>query len=384
MNVLHIYRTYFPDPPGGLQEAIRQICVGCKDLGVSSAVYTLSPTPKPLEFDRPEAHVYRSRSWMAPASCDLGAWHSLTQFSRAAAWADVLHFHFPWPYGDVLNLLPAARQKPRVMTYHSDIVKQKLLGALYSPLMRHTLATMDKVIATSPPYARTSEVLKANLRPEQLKVIPLGMADIDQTLPLAPEGSALIQRLGLEDKPFVLALGVLRYYKGLNTLVAAAKAINGTVVIAGSGPEGEALRQQAREAGLNNVVFAGQVSEPEKMALLRHCTAMALPSHLRSEAYGMVLLEAAIHGKPMISCEIGTGTSFINQHEKTGFVIKPEDPAALSHAANALLHNRGLAETYGMAARARYEENFTDRIMAQSYHDLYHEVCRKRPGTTGH
>ncbi len=384
MNVLHIYRTYFPDPPGGLQEAIRQICVGCKDLGVNSAVYTLSPNPEPLEFDRPEAHIFRSRSWMAPASCDLGALHSWTQFAKAANWADVLHFHFPWPYADVLNLLPAAGRKPRVMTYHSDIVKQKLLGALYSPLMRHTLATMDKVVATSPPYAKTSDVLKANVRPERLQVIPLGMADIDASEALGPEADRLIARLGLAGKPFVLALGVLRYYKGLNTLVAAAKDIEGTIVIAGSGPEGAALRQQAKEAGLSNVVFAGQVSEVEKKALLRHCTGLALPSHLRSEAYGMVLLEAAIHSKPMISCEIGTGTSFINQHEKTGFVIKPEDPAALSHAANALLHNRGLAESYGRAARIRYEENFTDRIMAQSYHDLYHQVSRQPPGTSGH
>lgn len=377
MKVLHIYRTYFPDPPGGLQEAIRQICAGCKTLGVESAVYTLSPQPRPYEFDRPEAHVIRSKSWMAPASCDLGAWHSLTQFSRAADWADVLHFHFPWPYGDVLNLLPAARRKPRVMTYHSDIVKQKFLGAMYRPLMKHTLSSMDKVIATSPPYAQTSEVLQSFVAPDRLQVIPLGMADIDQTSPLPQEAERLLDRLGIRSKPFVLALGVLRYYKGLATLVEAAANIQGTVVIAGSGPEGPALQAQARTAGLTNVVFAGQVSEEEKRVLLRACTAMALPSHLRSEAYGMVLLEAAIHGKPMISCEIGTGTSFINQHEQTGFVVAPNAPSALSSAINTLFQNPKLAQRYGLAARTRYAQSFTDRIMASSYRNLYAEVSSR-------
>lgn len=371
MKVLHIYRTYFPDPPGGLQEAIRQICAGCRDQGVESAIFALSPQPLPADIDRPEGRVHRARSWWAPASCDLGGWNAVRRFSTAADWADVLHFHFPWPYADLLNLLPAAR-KPKLMTYHSDIVKQKLLGALYAPLMHHTLGSMDAVVATSPPYAKTSQVLTRWVHPKRLKVIPLCMEDVPHQ---TGTDTGLLQRLGLRSgQPFFLALGVLRYYKGLHTLIEAAGQTRARIVIAGSGPEREALQAQVQNLGITNVVFAGQVSETEKHALLGTCTALVLPSHLRSEAYGMVLLEAAVHARPMISCEIGTGTSYINQHGQTGLVVAPEAPAQLADAMNRFVDEPGLALRLGDNARVRYEQHFSLPVMAGAYARLYREI----------
>ena len=375
MKVLHVYRTYYPDPPGGLQQAIRQISGGCKALGIDSSIYTLSPTPQPTRIDRPEGTVVRGKSYWAPASCDLGGPAELAQFSQLAAQADVLHFHFPWPFADLLNLLPAAR-KPKVMTYHSDIVKQKVLGGLYRPLMRHTLADMDAVVATSPAYARTSDVLRRFVKPECLKVIPLGMNDGgDHTSALSPDG-AVLDRLGLRGHPFVLALGVLRYYKGLHHLIRASGQIRGTVVVAGSGPEDGALQALATELGASNIVFAGQVSEAEKHALLGACTALVLSSHLRSEAYGMVLLEASMHSKPQVSCEIGTGTSFINLDGETGYVVPAENPGALARAVNQLFDEPSSAADMGHRARLRYEQNFTGDIMAAAYRDLYESVIR--------
>jgi rhamnosyl/mannosyltransferase len=89
-------------------------------------------------------------------------------------------------------------------------------------------------------------------------------------------------------------------------------------------------------------VFAGQVSDAKKVALLKRCRALVLPSHLRSEAYGMVLVEAAMYGRPLISCEIGTGTSYVNAHEETGFVVEPESSTALALAMNTLLNDDAL------------------------------------------
>ena len=375
MKVLHIYRTYYPDPPGGLQQAIRQIAAGCQSLGVESRVYTLSPTPTPTSIDRPEATVCRARSYWAPASCDLGGPHAFKLFAACAEWADILHFHYPWPFADVLNLLPGTRHKAKVMTYHSDIVKQKVLGKLYAPLMRHTLANMDAVVATSPRYAETSPVLSRHVSPDRLHVIPLCMSDSTlESESLAP--TDIIERLGLTQRPFVLSLGVLRAYKGLHTLVEAARDVTGTLVIAGSGPEEINLRNQVARLGVHNVVFAGQVSETEKHALLRHCVALALPSHLRSEAYGMVLLEAAMHAKPMVSCEIGTGTSYVNQDNETGFVVPPEDPVALAQAVNRLLADPGLSEKMGQQAQKRYQRHFTPNVMADLYFSLYQRLIQ--------
>lgn len=373
MNVLHIYRTYFPDPPGGLQEAIRQICEGCNALGINSTVFTLSPQPNPAVLERPEGRVVRARSWWAPASCDLGLAQSVASFTQEARKADVLHFHFPWPFADLLNLLPVARNKPKLITYHSDIVRQQGLAQLYAPLMNHTLRDMDAVVATSDTYARTSKVLSDPKIKDRVSVIPLGL-NAPELTDQPPTG--IFQRLGLHDEqPYVLALGVLRYYKGLHTLVNAAQNTKAHIVIAGSGPEEGNLKQLVQTLGLTNVVFAGQVSNAEKLELLRGCTALALPSHLRSEAYGMVLLEAAMNGKPMISCEIGTGTSFVNQHDETGFVVPPEDPVALASAINGLVNNPALAQHFGHQARERHERCFTADTMARSYAELYAKIA---------
>ena len=127
---------------------------------------------------------------------------------------------------------------------------------------------------------------------------------------------------------------------------------------------------------LKNVVFAGQVTEAEKISLIRQCRAVILPSHLRSEAYGMVLVEAAMLGRPLISCEIGTGTSYINLHEKTGLVVAPGAPEKLKEAMNILLKDDHLAARMGAAARERYEQNFSGTALGRAYAALFREVAQ--------
>ncbi|SMG44751.1 glycosyltransferase [Paraburkholderia susongensis] len=378
MRVVHVYRTYFPDPPGGLQEAIRQIALSTRERGVEPRILTLSPTPTPTVVDYPEGQVVREKSWAAPASCDLGGPCSVMKYREMAAWADVVHFHFPWPFADVLHLLGCTK-KPTVMTYHSDIVRQKLLGAVYGPLMRRTLRSMSAVVATSPAYARTSETLAACVSREHLKTIPLGIIDY-RDAPLPGDTQRNIEsRLGLvHGEPYFLALGVLRYYKGLHTLVEAAPGIGAKIVIAGSGPERERLEAMARQSGVSNVVFAGQVTHDEKVALLKGCRAMVLPSHLRSEAFGMVLVEAAMFGKPMVCCEVGSGTSYVNEAGETGLVVAPEQAHELARAMNTLLGDAALAERMGQAARARYEALFSGEALGRAYGALYHDVTRNR------
>ena len=375
LRVLHVYRTYFPDPPGGLQEAIRQICLSTQAFGIENTVFTLSPTPDPAVLQRSEARVVRCRSWAAPASCDLGGLEAFVRFRALAHEADVIHYLFPWPFADVLHQLVRPRT-PAVLTYISDIVRQKWLGAAYAPLMQRTLRSVEAIVANAPPYARTSPVLSDPAISPRVRVIPLGIDE--ESYPHAGD-KGIIRRLGLDDgKPFFLFIGVLRYYKGLHHLIRASAKVNARIVIAGTGPEGEALHELASEAGAQNVIFAGQVSDEEKVALLQHCKALVLPSHLRSEAYGMVLVEAAMFGKPMISCEIGTGTSFVNAEGETGFVVEPEDPDALANAMNRLLEDDALTVRMGLAARARYERLFSGEALGREYAKLFREVAERR------
>lgn len=371
-KALHVYRTYFPDPPGGLQEAIRQIALSTQSRGVDNTIFTLSPQPVPHLLMRPEARVVRSRSWAAPASCDLGGMAAFLRFSRAAEESDVVHYLFPWPFADLLHALVRPR-RPAVLTYISDVVRQRWLGAAYAPLMWRTLRDMQVVVANCPAYAETSPVLSHPSIRDKVRVIPLGIEESSYP----QEGDdAIFERIGVKaDEPFFLFIGVLRYYKGLDFLIRAAKSLGAPVVIAGSGPEGERLRKLTVEVGADRVVFAGQVTEPEKTALLKKCRALVLPSHLRSEAYGMVLVEAAMFGRPQVSCEIGTGTSFVNAHEETGIVVPPQDPGALADAMNTLLRDDVLAARMGAAARRRYEQKFSGQALGEAYASLFRELA---------
>ncbi|WP_036662308.1 glycosyltransferase [Pandoraea sp. SD6-2] len=373
MNVLHIYRTYFPDAPGGVQEAIKQICLATREYGVESKIFTLSPNPVPCELLFPEGGVVRAKSWAAPASCDIGGLGSLLRYRELARWADVLHFHFPWPFGDVLRML-GDRAKPAVMTYHSDVVRQTKLKLIYAPLARQMLRSMSAVIATSPPYVESSPVLRAWGRPERLHVIPLGICDYFAGNGPRNFDPEVLARLQLGARPYFLFLGALRYYKGLHTLIEAASSIHAHIVIAGDGPSLGRLQRFAVGRGASNVIFAGQVSREEKTALLAGCRALVLPSHLRSEAFGMVLAEASMFGKPMVCCEVGSGTSYVNEDGVTGFVVPPESPHLMAEALNVLFADEARASRMGAAARARYERLFSGAVLGASHRKLYDAV----------
>jgi len=371
LQVLNVYRTYYPDPPGGLQEAIRQICLSTNTEGIDNTIYTLSPKPHPKVLFRPEARVIRQRSWIAPASCDIGGIPALATFKSESDRADLLHYYFPWPFADVLHTAVKPR-KPAMMTYISDVVRQRWLGKAYEPLMWRMLREMRLVVANCPAYAKTSPILSHPDVASKVRIIPLG---IDETSYPMTGDEAILGRLNLSRlEPYFLFIGVLRYYKGLSFLIEAARQVNARIVVAGSGPEQHKLMALAKEKRISNVVFAGQITNEQKVALLKNCRALVLPSHLRSEAYGIVLVEASMFGKPMISCEIGTGTSFVNLHEITGLVVPSSSPEALAKAMRALLDNNAMTINMGKEARKRYEQNFSGPALGKAYSDLYREI----------
>jgi len=370
-SVLHVYRTYFPDPTGGMQEAIRQLCLATQECGVANTIFTLSPTPEPAEIEQPEGRVVRSRSWAAPASCDLGGFSAFQKFRQLSKEANLLHFLFPWPFADVLHAL-ARPSTPAVLTYVSDVVRQRWLGKAYAPLMWHTLHKVKAIVANCPASATTSPILTHPSIRDKVRVIPLGI--VEESYPKIGDES-VFSRLGLNhDEPYYLFIGVLRYYKGLHTLMEAAQNVKARIIIAGTGPEDVRLRALLRVQKINNVLFTGQISDAEKVALLQHCRALVLPSHLRSEAFGMVLVEAAMFGRPLISCEIGTGTSYINAHGESGLVIPPGSSTELSNAMNILLRDDSLAQYLGQGARRRYEQLFSGPVLGKAYSELFQEM----------
>lgn len=366
LKILHVYRTYFPDTQGGLEEAIRQTALATTARGVDNIILSLSQRPHPAMLTHPEGRVFRSRRHLSFASCDMG-FGLLKEFRRLARQVDLIQFHFPWPFGDLINLL-GNPGKPYVITYHSDIVRQRLLGKLYYPLMHHFLKKAAAIVPTSPQYLETSTVLSAYR--QHCGVIPLGL---DEAFYPVVDDDLLKRMQTRYGGGFFLFVGVLRYYKGLQFLLPALKDADYRLILVGDGPERARLETQARDLELDNVEFTGFVSDAEKMALIRLSRAMVFPSHLRSEAFGVSLLEAAMMGRPMISTEVGTGTSYVNKHGETGVVVQPASVGELRQGMD-ILTDDNLALKLGRAARRRFEGYFSAGMVGSAYCDLYESI----------
>ena len=371
MRVLHVYRTYFPETQGGLEEVIRQICLNTQRHSVESRVLCVSPTVAPRVVRRAEAAVYRARLHAEVASCSVSL-QMLPIFRRLLRWADVVHYHFPWPFADVLHFLAGVRV-PTVLTYHSDIVRQRVLARLYAPLRTRFFNAIDRIVCTSPNYFATSSVLQRFER--KVDIVPIGL-DPASYPAVAPEAvDAARAQFG---ERFFLFIGVLRYYKCLHILLDAIKGAPYRVVIVGSGPTEGELRQQAADLRLDNVVFAGHVSDQAKVALIELSLGVVFPSYMRSEAFGVTLLEGAMYAKPLISAEVGSGTSHVNVDGETGLVVTPASAKALRAAMDQLDARPDMARRMGIGARRRFEQLFNGALMGDRYADIYADVANRR------
>jgi len=369
MKVLHFYKTFFPETYGGVEQVIDQLAQGMKKFGVESEVLTITKQKELKSSVVNGYHVYRSKSSLSLASTEFSV-SAFKDFYYLAQEADIIHYHFPNPFADVLHFFLNIK-KPTVVTYHSDIVKQKNLLKFYKPLMNKFLKNVDCIVATSDNYVNSSDLLEGFK--EKTKVIPIGINKASYPLIDANKLTYWENKLG---KNFFLFVGVLRYYKGLYSLLDAAKGAEYKVVIIGSGGIEQELQDYVKEHNIDNVIFLGAVSNDDKVAIMQLCLSVVLPSHLRSEAFGISLLEGAMYGKPLVSCEIGTGTTFINQDGVTGLVAEPENSKSLREKMDHIWNNPITAHTMGENALVRYNELFTADRMVGEYYGVYEELVR--------
>lgn len=368
-RVLHFFKTYYPDSFGGIEQAIFQMCKGCARHGYTSEVLTLSSDAhkEPVEFSGHLVHQAKLDLQVASTGLSFSAFRKFADLARQA---DIVHLHYPWPFMDIVHFA-TGHGKPTVVTYHSDIIRQKTLLKLYRPLKDRFLASVDRIVATSPNYLATSPVL--NLYRDKIVEITYGLDK--STYPMPAPALLANWRSQLPER-FFLFVGMLRYYKGLHILLDALQGTDYPVVIVGSGPVEAELKSHVVRLGLRNVYFLGQLPDEDKSALLTLCYGVVFPSHLRSEAFGLSLLEGAMFGKPMISSEIGTGTTYINIANETGLVVPPSDPAALRQAMSYLWEHPAEAAVMGKRAEERYWKYFTAEQMAKSYADLYGDLIK--------
>ncbi len=290
---------------------------------------------------------------------------------RSARWADLFHFHFPFPTGEFSYLLAGSPGR-MITTYHADIVRQQTLLKVYEPFLWRFLDRTERILVTSPRIIETSRFVSAYR--EKAEVVPLGIdadrfRENERTLALAAQ---IKERYGT---PLVLFIGRLIYYKGIEYAIRAMVDLDARLLIIGDGDLRSSLEDLISMLRLGDKVFIiPPVPWDDLPAYYHACDLFVLPSIARSEAYGLVQLEAHACGKPVISTELGTGTSFVNEDGKTGFVVPPEDTPALAGAIGRLLGDDAVRQEMGSYAKERVFDRFTLERMAGRVAEIYSEV----------
>ncbi|HTK31060.1 MAG TPA: glycosyltransferase [Candidatus Saccharimonadaceae bacterium] len=373
LSVLQVYKDYYPPVFGGIEQHISLLCRSIRPFCDVRVLVSANGEPQTKREVVDGIPVMRAGELMRIASAPIcPTWPLLFRRLRA----DLYHFHFPNPTGDVSFWLSGSRGKI-VVTYHSDIVRQSTILPLYRPFLWRLLKRADAIIATSPQYIESSEYLKPFA--DKCTVVPC-CVDMRRFLPdpaVDARAAEWRERIG---GPFVLFVGRLRYYKGLDVLMRAAKAVNGRIAIVGDGPYESILRMFHRQLDLEErVLFLGAQSEFDLMALYRAARVFVLPSTVRSEALGIAMIEAMASGLPVVSTELGTGTSYVNLAGTTGLSVPPNDETALAEALNQILGDDALATRFGQAASLRAHSKFSHRTMAKKVLDVYARVMGLPP-----
>ncbi|GAB4559203.1 MAG: glycosyltransferase [Anaerolineae bacterium] len=370
MEILHIYKDYHP-VLGGIENHVKWLAEQQASAGHTVTVLACAPGLRSQIGTLNGVRVVKAGRLATVASMPISL--SLPWIlSRLTP--DIAHVHSPFPLGETANYL-LGRARATVITYHSDIVRQRGWLRLYGPLLRRVLRAADCIIATSPRYLETSPWLK-DAR-DRCVVIPLGV-DVNRFAPSAdPRGAHRPSEL--------LFVGRLRYYKGLDVLLQAMTRLpEAHLTIVGDGPMRATWQAMASSLGISSqITWAGEVPDKALPGYYARSDLFILPAIARAEAFGTVLLEAMASGLPVISTELGTGTSWVNQHQVTGLVVPPGDPEALAAAIRELLDAPERREAMGRAARARVEADFSFTAMAQRIESAYQlalERAATRPG----
>jgi glycosyltransferase involved in cell wall biosynthesis len=358
MRVLHVGKFY-PPHHGGMERVLETVCRVSRGL-VESRVLVANAARSTIEEEIDGVHVTRVGTVGAAGSVHVAPGF-VAALRRAEADLMILHEPNPWA---LLSYALARPPMPLAIWYHSDVVRPALQYALFYAPVAHTAYTRARrFIVSSPALADHADAL-ARYR-DRVRVIPFGIDPAPWRQPAAANGGGA---------PFVLFAGRHVDYKGVDVLLRALAATNLRAVIAGDGPRRSAWEQLARDLGLHGrVTFPGEIPDAELRRLMQACDAFVLPSVTRAEAFGYVQLEAMAAGKPVISTDVPSGVSWVNQDGRTGLVVRAGDAAALGSAMTRVAADPALAARLGAAGRARVEAEFTLERLRERLRELYED-----------
>lgn len=361
MKILEIGKFY-PPQRGGMETVLHDLATGLVDRGHQVRALVAAPDGEASRESLEGVDVWRVANWGALHSVSVCP--TLPADVRAALRdfdPDVVHLHVPHPLGAAALWL-ARDRRPLVVTYHSDIVRQRWLGALYRPLGERVLRRAHSIHVTSDGLVDSSAVLARHR--DRCRVIPLG---VDTARWAHPEPSRVQQWIDDLGSSFVLFVGRLVYYKGIDVLLEAVRDTLVTVAIAGDGPMRLEWEHLARSYGLEDQVhFLGEVDDEDLPALYAAARAFVLPSQAPSEAFGLVQLEAMAAGLPMVVARASAGVVSVHDGDKTALLVDRGSSEALREALVRVWEDDALARQLGDAARAR----------VRAFYELDHVVAR--------
>lgn len=372
MRVLQLSKFY-PPVHGGIESVVFELTEGMNALGLHADVLCAHTARRTIvEQAKAGYRITRASSWGKLLSTSMSP-AMLTEVGRQAPDYQVIHIHLP----DPLTNLALWYHKPNakiVVHWHSDVVNQRMALKLYEPLQTWLLDRADAIVTTSAAYATSSPWLRDVQH--KVHVIPIGIRD------LAPADPGVLQRIRSEyaGRRVVFSLGRMTRYKAFDLLIEAASRLpeDVLVVVGGSGELLEEHRHAVIAAGLETRVrFVGRLTSEEIQAYYQTAAVFCLPSAVRAEAFGVVLLEAMAAKLPVVAVDIdGSGVPWVNQHGVTGLNVPARDSEALALALTQLLEDRAMATTMADAGRARYETRFRARTMVDRTVELYRSLAR--------
>ena len=364
---------YYPPHLGGIEFHLRDLATELAARGHEVRAIVANEGPDTLTETLNGVEITRLKRAFAYASTPVafGMTGAIRREAARADAPDLFHLHFPYPWGEV-SWLRAQPDTPTVLAYHSDIVRQKALLSAYAPILRRVLDRVDVVLASSPNMVEHSPFLSRIA--EKCRVIPYGIhveryADTPELL-----ARAAALRAG-HDRPIVLFVGRLVYYKGPEVLMRAMAEVDADLVVIGRGPLKPELERIASEAAITDrVTFLDPVDDAELAAWYHAADVFCLPSVARSEAYGLVQLEAHASGTPVVSTTLTTSVPFVNPDGVTGLTVPPGDVGALTEALRTLVADESLRTRLGAQARERAVAGFSVERMVDQTLDVYAEV----------
>jgi glycosyltransferase involved in cell wall biosynthesis len=367
LKVLHVGK-YYPPHMGGIETHLHALC---GELRKAVDLKVIVANDNNRRSDELLDGVAISR---LPARLTLASTPLCTGMISAIRDSDVeiVHIHWPNPVA-VLAYLASGSRGRLVITYHSDIVRQKVLAALFDPFLHQALRRSSGIIATSPDYRNTSPVLARYL--DRCHIIPYGIA-LEQFEHCDPARVSQVRRQYGER--LILSVGRLVYYKGFEYLIRAMQNVRGKLIIIGTGPLRAELQQLISDLKLvDKVILAGEIQNEQITPYYHIADVFALPSIARSEAFGIVQIEAMAAGLPVVNTQLDSGVPFVSLHQQTGLTVPPADPEALATALNHLLDDQDLRQSLGRAARLRARQEFAlDRMLTRTL-NLYQHVAAR-------